>query len=274
MKTLQQQRANTLRDLHDRDEILLLPNAWDAGSARLFAAQGFPAVATTSGGVAWSLGYADGEQLPLEALLNSVRRMVQVCPVPVTVDFEGGFGETAEAVGESVAALLETGAVGINLEDGVLHQHLRSMQEMCERIAAAREAAERAGIPLFINARVDGWIVGGAEPDALLEQTLQRGQAYLQAGADGIYPIALSDPERIATVCRALDAPINIAARVGLPPLKTLQDLGVARVSMATRLTMLAYGAACQSARQLREQGTFDSLDSTLGYDELQALFQ
>lgn len=272
-QTPQFEKARRLHDLHHGEQPLLLPNAWDAGSAALFASQGAPAIATTSGGVAWSLGYADGEQLPLGELLATVRRMVRVVDVPVTVDFEAGFGATPAAVGESVRALLDTGAVGLNLEDGIAHEVLRPMGEAAARIAAARAAAEQAGIPAFINGRVDSWIVGGSDASAVFEDAVRRAHAYLAAGADGIYPIALSDPETIRAFCTAVNAPVNVGARAGLVDMTTLKQLGVARVSTATRLAMVAYSAAHHAVGTLRSSGKFDVLDAALGYDALQGLF-
>lgn len=265
--------ARRFAALHHGARPLLLPNAWDAGSAAIFAALGYPAIATTSGGAAWSLGHADGEVLALAELLAAVRRMVRVVNVPVTVDFEAGFGATPQQVGESVRALLDTGAVGLNLEDGVEHAWLRPVGDAAARIAAARAAAASAGVDVFINARVDNWIVGGMDAAALFEEAVQRARAYIDAGADGIYPIALSDPEIIERFCRAVPAPINVGARAGSPSLEALKQLGVARVSTATRLAMVAYSAARETAQALRATGEFAGLDASFGYDALQQLF-
>lgn len=259
--------------LHHAGRPLLLPNAWDAGSAAIFASLGFEAIATTSGGLAWSLGYADGEHLPLGELLAAVRRMVRVVAVPITVDFEAGFGQTPAQVGDSVRALLDTGAVGLNIEDGIAHARLRPLGEASARIAAARKAADAAGIPAFINARVDNWIVGSADGRAQFDDAVRRAQAYLEAGADGIYPIALSLPEVIQAFCAAVPAPVNVGARVGLPDLAVLGRLGVARVTTATRLAMVALSAARETAQRLREAGQFDGLDASFGYEALQHLF-
>ena len=265
--------AQRFRALHQTGQPLLLPNAWDAGSAALFADLGFNAIATTSGGVAWSLGYADGECVPLAELLTVVRRIVRVVDVPVTVDFEAGFGVTPVLVGESVRALLDTGAVGLNLEDGIAHASLRPLDEAAARIAAARKAADAAAVPAFINARVDNWIVGGADGDALFDDAVQRARAYLDAGADGIYPIALADPDTIRRFCAAVPAPVNVGARAGLPDLAALGRLGVARVSTATRLAMVALAAAREAAQSVRDSGRFDGLDARMSYDALQQTF-
>lgn len=266
--------AHAFRALHDRRRILLLPNAWDAGSACVLADAGFPAVATTSGGVAWSLGYADGEQAPLAEVLAAVARMVRACPRPLSVDFEAGFGDRPEAVAASVRQVITAGAVGINLEDGIAHQHLRPLADAAARIAAAREAAREAGVPIFINARVDTFIVGGAAgTDERIAEAVARAHAYLAAGADGIYPIALADTDAIARLCAAIPAPVNIGARPGLPDLPALHQLGVARVSTATRLATRAFAAARDAAVHLRDSGRFDALDASLGYADLQRMF-
>lgn len=273
-KQSQIRKAHEFRSLHDRKQVLLLPNAWDAGSARLFAGLGFPAIATTSGGIAWSLGYADGEQLPMDELLAAVRRIVRVVALPVSVDFEAGYADTTEALASNVAALIDTGVVGINLEDGIRHETLREVGDAARRIAAAREAAHTAGVPIFINARVDSWIVGGDADDAArLDDSLRRARAYLAAGADGIYPIGVADPALIAQLCAEIDAPINISARLGLPDMAELRRLGVARVSTATRLATLALSAAHAAAQALRATGSFDGLDATFGYEDAQRLF-
>jgi 2-methylisocitrate lyase-like PEP mutase family enzyme len=270
----QVERARRFRALHDRRHVLLLPNAWDAASARAFADLGFEAIATTSGGMAWSLGYADGERAPLDEVVDAVRRIVRVTPVPVSVDFEAGYGASPEAVAASVRAMIDAGAVGINLEDGIRHEVLRDIDDAARRIAAAREAAREAAVPIVINARVDTWIVGGDAADAeRIDETLRRARAYLAAGADCIYPIALARPDVLARLCADIDAPVNIGARADLPDLAELGRLGVARVSTATRLATLALSAARDAAQRLRQSGRFDSLDAAFGYADAQRLF-
>ncbi|MBX3700502.1 MAG: isocitrate lyase/phosphoenolpyruvate mutase family protein [Dokdonella sp.] len=273
-RSIQIAAAQRLRALHDRRQLLLLPNAWDAASACMLARLGFPAVATTSGGVAWSLGWADGERLPLDEMLAAVARITRVTPVPVTVDFEGGYGASPDQVHANVTALIATGAVGINLEDGIAHARLRPIDAAAARIAAARAAANACGLPLVINARIDSWIVAGtANEQARIADCLDRARAYLAAGADCIYPIALAEPAVIGRLCSAIDAPVNIGARTGMPAIAELARLGVARVSTATRLATRAYAAARDAALAMRDSGHFDALDSTFGYADMQALF-
>ena len=267
-------RAEQFRALHDRRRPLLLPNAWDAGSACVFADLGFAAIATTSGGVAWSLGYADGEQAPLDEVVAATRRIVRATTLPVSADFEAGFGDTPEAVATNVRAIIDAGVAGINLEDGVRHVALREVDDAARRIAAARQAAHAAGVPIVINARVDVWICRTAMNDAdRVDEAVRRARAYLAAGADCIYPIGLTDRGQIAALVAAIDAPINVGAWPGQPDVAELGRLGVARVSTATRLVAVAYAAARDAARALRETGRYDALDASFGYPDMQRLF-
>ena len=251
-----------------------MPNAWDAGSARAFAHLGFGSIATTSAGVAWSLGYPDGEQAPLHEVIAAIGRMVRVTSVPVSVDFEAGYGDSPEAVATNVRAVIDAGAAGINLEDGIHHQSLREIDDAVRRIAAARQAAREVGVPIVINARVDTWIVGSeATTSERSRETMRRASAYLEAGADCIYPIGLANPGVIARLCAGIQGPVNIGAHAGLPNLAELGRLGVARVSTATRLATVALSSACAAAEKLLRTGNFDSLDAALSYESIQRLF-
>jgi len=273
-KPLQVQQAARFRAFHDRRRVLLLPNAWDAGSALVFASLGFDAIATTSGGVAWSLGYPDGEQAPLDEILAAIRRIVRVTSLPVTADFEAGYGDSPAAVAASVRLVIDQGVAGINLEDGIRHERLRALDDAARRIAAARAAATTAGVPLVINARVDSWLVGGDDPeDARVEETLRRARAYQAAGADCIYPIGVTKPDLIARICAGIAAPVNISAHPDLPDLDELHRLGVARVSTATRLAAIALSAARDVAETLRQSGRFSGLHASLAYENIQGLF-
>lgn len=269
-------RAQALRRLHDRSAILLLPNAWDAGSARLFARHGFAAIATTSAGMAWSLGYADGERAPLDDVLAAIARITRVVDLPVTADIETGYGQTPEQVAATVQAVIAAGAVGINLEDGAPgHGPLRPCAVAAARIHAARVAASAVGVPIVINARVDNWM----QQDAVtasdrFADAVVRARAYREAGADCIYPIGLSDGATLAALVRAIDAPVNVAAGPGMPDLAELARLGVARVSTATRFATLALAAVDQAAAGLLESGCFDGLASAFTYADAQRLFE
>ncbi len=268
-------KAEAFRKMHDRSKILVLPNAWDVVSARLFAGSGFVAIATTSGGVAWSLGYADGEHAPLSEVVAASRRIASAVDLPVTVDMESGYGATPEAVGETVRAVIDAGAVGINLEDGLSASGaLRDLDASVDRIRAARAAAAASGLPMVINARTDTYLLKYGRSDAeRFDETVRRARAYLAAGADCIYPIGLGDAAAIAALVKALDAPINLAARPGMPGVAELARLGVARVSTATRFATLALSAVERAASNLRASGEFECLETTLTHADVQRLF-
>lgn len=275
-RLVQLERAHAFRAMHDRSRILMLPNAWDAGSARLLFHCGFPALATTSGGLAWSLGYADGECAPLDEVVAAIARMTRVVEGPVSVDLETGYGPTSDHVAAAVAAVIDAGAVGINLEDGMPgHGPLRAVAEAAGRIRAARGVAGAAGVPIVINARVDTWMQHDAvDADTRLKDAIARARAYIAAGADCIFPMGLTEPSTLASLARALQVPINVAASPALPPLAELARLGVARVSTATRLATLALGAVQQAAMGIREHGRFDGLGTHFTYADAQRLFK
>ncbi len=274
-KQTQIAKAKTFHKLHDRSRLLLLPNAWDAGSAALLARHGFPAIATTSGGMAWSLGYPDGQQAPLAEVLAATARITRVTDLPVTVDLESGYGETPEAVAAAVHGAIDADAIGINLEDSLPgHGPLREIDAAAARIHAARSAATEAGVPIMINARVDVWMQPDmADPASGLDAAIRRAQAYLAAGADGIFPIGLADRSTLIALVQALDAPVNVAATPGGPSLDELARIGVARVSTATRFAALALGAVNAAATRLLHDGGVDCLASDFGYADAQRMF-
>jgi 2-methylisocitrate lyase-like PEP mutase family enzyme len=269
------EQANALRRLHFTNTPLLLPNAWDALSARLFELAGFAAIATTSAGVAWAHGYPDGEALPRSLMLDTVARIAATVSVPVTADIEAGFGASPTEVADTVRAVIAAGAVGINLEDG-LHDggtpSLRSQSEMVARLQAAREAADRAGVPIVINARTDLFLFGSGSMAERLAETVARARAYLEAGADCIYPIGLTDRDMLAALVRELRAPVNVMAKPTTPDLAELARIGVARVSTAIA-PVLAVIAAVQHLAETLQQGRFDALSTPLTHADAQGLF-
>ncbi len=232
--TNQQSKAQLFAELHNASSPLELFNIWDAGSAATVAAGGAPAIATGSWSVAAALGYADGQQLPLEALLRTAESIVNATDLPVSIDFEGGYAEAPKGIASNVARLLETGAIGINFEDQVVGtKDLYSVADQADRIHAARKAAETAGIDLFINARTDLFLKSGPEGDhaALIAPALERAKAYADAGASGFFAPMLADPDLIATLADASPLPLNIMMMPHVPSTKELSRLGVARVS-------------------------------------------
>lgn len=257
---------------HRRPPVLLLPNVWDALSARLFAEAGFEALATTSGGVAWALGYPDGEVAPWPEVLSATERIVRCANVPVTADIETGYGETSAEVGAHVAEIIRLGVVGVNLEDG-LHGRLRSTEEMIARLSAARQAATAEGVPIVLNARCDVFHVRQGAENERLAATIERCKAYLAAGADCVYPFGLRDPEAIAALVKAVEGPVNVTGRPAMPNAAALERLGVARITIASAPTVVIMDAIQKLASEFRATGSFDMFASKLQRPEVQHLF-
>lgn len=232
------ERAQRLRALHVPGRPLVLPNVWDAASARLVEAAGFQAVATASSAVSASLGYRDEEGTPAGEMFESIRRIARAVAVPVTADVESGYGLPP---GELAEMLLDAGGAGCNLEDTAHGQGgLIDADTQCERIAALREAAGQAGVPIVINARIDVFVLRIGDPQGWAEEALRRGRLYLEAGADCAYPIMVTDEATIAAFVRAFHGMVNVYARPEAPPLPRLAALGVARVSYGPWIHRLA----------------------------------
>jgi 2-methylisocitrate lyase-like PEP mutase family enzyme len=270
----QQRLADEFRKLHRAPPVLLLPNCWDPMSARIFEAAGFPAGATTSGGLAWALGYPDGEKAPWAEVVAATRRIAEAVRVPVSADIEEGYGETADAVGRNVAEIVRAGAIGINLEDGTPRpdQPVRPVADAAARIRAARAAADAEGVPIVINARVDLYLKQVGDEASRFAETLKRAEAYLAAGADCIFPFALADLDVIRRLAAAVKAPINIVARGGTPPLRQLEAAGIARVSTASGPALTVMSLIQRIATELREKGEFDILHAEMKRVDAQQL--
>lgn len=275
MPDTQRERATRFRALHGGPGILLLCNVWDAASARVVEEAGFPAVATTSAGVAWSLGYADGEHAPFEEVVAVVRRVVGAVGVPVSADIEAGFGETPEEAALSCLAVLETGAVGVNLEDGTAGKdRLVPIPLHCEKIRAAKEAAAGAGKDLVINARTDVFLDEIGDPATRFEEAVGRSNAFRAAGADCLFVPGVVDEMTIGRLVEAIDGPVNILAGPQSPPIAALSRLGVARVSLGSSAARAALGRLRRVARELAESGTYSAIASdAISYAEANDLF-
>ncbi|MBO1417083.1 isocitrate lyase/phosphoenolpyruvate mutase family protein [Streptomyces sp. FH025] len=259
--------SSAFRSLHDPARPLALANVWDVASARVVEAAGAPAIATTSAGVAWALGAPDGDSVSRHLVLGVVARIVAAVGVPVTVDIEGGYGQSPDGVAETVARLLEAGAVGVNIEDGA-----RPPAVLAERVDAARRAAHRAGVDLFVNARIDTYLRELGAPATRLAETLDRARTYIDAGADGIFIPGLTDTAAIAEAAAALTVPLNVMAGPGMPPVAELGALGVARVSLGSGVAQAAYAAARRAALDLHGAGGYDSLRHAIDYPDLNGL--
>lgn len=262
-------QAAAFAALHTPAAPLALANAWDVASARLVEAAGARAVATTSAGVAWSLGAPDGDALARDRALDLVARVAAAVSVPVTADIEGGFGADPAGVAETVAGVLAAGAVGVNIEDGS-----RDPADHAERLAAARAAADTAGIPLYINARVDTYLKGLGARETRLDETLARAAAYLRAGATGIFVPGVTDPATVAELAKGIDAPLNILVGPGAPTVAELGALGAARVSLGSWVAEAAYAVVRRATEDLLSRGTYGTLADSLAYGELNGLLK
>jgi 2-methylisocitrate lyase-like PEP mutase family enzyme len=247
----------------------LLPNAWDAGSGRILERAGFPAIATTSAGIAWACGVPDGGALNRDEMLAHVSRIVAAVSVPVSADLESGYGDTADEVGRTVARAVDTGAVGANLEDAV-DGRLFDIDRAAERIDAARSAAPKG--TFVLNARTDAYFVGAAG-DAFAE-TVERAARYLDAGADCIFVPGVADADTIRRLAEAIPAPLNIVAGLANSiDAPTLFSLGVKRISLGGSIARAALSTVERAARELHDAGTLQFLDGALGYADVQRLF-
>jgi 2-methylisocitrate lyase-like PEP mutase family enzyme len=255
------QKAERLRALHHRSRILVLPNIWDAGGARMLEWLGYPAVATASWAVAHSLGYDDRQTITLDAMVDVVGRVAQAVHVPVTADMEWGYAEQPEDVAANLRRVLRAGAVGINLEDSIREgEVLFPIELQCARITAVREMARREGVPLFINARTDVFcpVVPGTEAEKF-DEAVRRAKAYLDAGGDCFYPILLGDLALLKRLREAIRAPINVLAPTSRATLRELEDAGIARVSLGPALMWAALTAMRSIAVDLQNYGSFDA---------------
>ena len=228
--------TQTFRDLHQGSHVLVLPNAWDAGSARLIESLGAPAIATTSAGLAWSRGYPDGNALTVEQLFAAVREIARVIRVPLSIDIEGGYSDDPAQVARVVAGVIDAGAAGINIEDGASPPDL-----LCSKIEAARQAAARAGVDLFINARTDVYLRSIAAGEAAVGEVAHRAERYRAAGCDGVFVPALCDGAAITAVVAAIrPLPLNIMLVPGLPSVDVLRSQGVRRLSAGAAIAQAA----------------------------------
>jgi 2-methylisocitrate lyase-like PEP mutase family enzyme len=274
--TIQKERAAQFRRFHHGAPLLVLPNVWDAASARIIEQAGFRAIATTSSGVAAALGYSDGQHISRDMLIEALARITRVVECPVTADIEAGYGNSIEEVLQTVTAVITTGVVGINIEDSLKQQEkaLVDVSYQLELLKALRALATSMDVPFVINARVDVFLLAIGEPESRFEHAVQRANAYLQAGADCIYPIGRLDRTTIANLVKAINGPINILGGPPEPTLPELAQLGVARVSLAGGLMRSVLGHLRMIAQELLEHGTYARMSAAaLSGSEFSSLF-
>ncbi|WP_233836546.1 isocitrate lyase/PEP mutase family protein [Paraburkholderia sp. ZP32-5] len=261
--------ANTFRQLHDNSTPLRLPNAWDAGSARLIEAQGAPAIATTSAGFAWALGYPDGRALPFDEVVASVRRIIRVLNVPLSVDVEHGYSDDPNTVANHVMQLVDLGIAGINIEDGPDAASL-----LAAKIEAIRNAVAKSGSDLFVNARSDVFLASLVDKAKQPQEAIARGELYASAGADGLFLPALVQPADIEAITSATRLPLNVMALPGLADATTLGKLGVRRLSAGSGISQIVLGKTKTLAQDFLKHGRSEALDDQpLPYGEIQGLF-
>lgn len=247
----------------------VLPNAWDAGSARILEQLGFPAIATTSAGIAWSCGVPDGGSIDRERMLDHIGAIVSAVRVPVTADLEAGYGDTAAEVGRTVTAAVAVGAAGANIEDAD-RDGLFDIDRAAERVAAARAAAPRG--TFVLNARTDTYFAGS--PGDAFAETIERATRYVDAGADCVFVPGVVETDTIRRLAEEIPAPLNIVAGLASTiDAPTLFSLGVKRVSLGGSLARAAYSALERAGRELIEAGTLGFLDGAVGYADLQRRF-
>jgi 2-methylisocitrate lyase-like PEP mutase family enzyme len=249
----QAEKAEQFRNLHHGPRLLFLPNAWDVASARILEEAGHAAIATTSAGIAYSLGYPDGQNISRDEMLSMVNRIAQAVRVPVTADLEAGYGTTPKAIAETVEAAIEAGAIGMNLEDlsGDDKHPLVDLQQQIEKIRAVRETGAAMGVPFVLNARTDVHLAGIGPEVTRFERTVERLRAYRKAGADCVFAPGLSDLETIAKLVKAVEAPLNILATPACPSIADLEKVGVARVSTGSGIMRAAMGVVQRVAKEM-----------------------
>ena len=270
VSSIQKEKAETFLKFHHDKEILVLLNSWDPGSSKLVEACGYKAIATTSMGIAASLGYPDCQIIQLSEMIQVITGIVNAVQVPVSVDIEAGYGKNLDEIVESVKKIIATGIVGINIEDSIdLSPVLADEMEFCERISAIRALSDSLGFHLVINARTDSFYTSLGSTQEKLSESIRRGNKYREAGADCIFVQPVWEKEIISTLVKEINAPINILSNPsigeGLPPsARELQDLGVARLSLGSSLMKATLALIKKVADELSEKGTYTMLSDTM----------
>jgi 2-methylisocitrate lyase-like PEP mutase family enzyme len=272
---LQAEKAEQLLKLHRGPRILALPNAWDVASARVLEQAGYPAIATSSAAVAFSLGYPDGQRISRDEMLEVAGRIARGVRVPVTADMESGYGTTVKDAVETAKAVIAAGAVGFNLEDvtGDDENSHVDLTLQVEKIRAIRETTASAGVPLVLNARTDIYLMPIGEAATRFERTVERLRAYREAGADCVFAPGVSNRDTIAELVQAVGAPLNILISTGCPSLSELEKIGVARASAGSAVMRAILGLVRRIGKEWLESGTYNSLlDGAIPFAELNGL--
>jgi 2-methylisocitrate lyase-like PEP mutase family enzyme len=272
----QKSKAMAFRAMHRGEKVLLLPNAWDVASARVFEEAGFGAIATTSAGVAFTLGYPDGQKITRVEMLARVARISKAVKVPVTADVEGGYGDRPEDVARTAREVIEAGAVGMNLEDVTADpaHPLVELSLQVEKILAVREAALKTGVLLVLNARTDVYLAEVGPPETRYDETVRRLLAFRDAGADCVFVPGLRDAEIIARLTRDAKCPVNILGGPGSPTVPELEKLGVARVTVGSSPIRATLGLVARIAQELKTAGTYTTLEGGIPYADVNRMLE
>jgi len=270
-KSKQQKKAENFLALHNQDKLLVLPNIWNPIGARILVAKGFPAAATASAAISSSLGYRDGEKIKLSTHLDIINGIVKSVDIPVTADIESGYASDIKSLRDSINRIIDTGVAGINIEDSMEEEgSLRNIEEQCERISTVRKVAEERGLHLVINARIDCFLSINEKPvTEVITQVIKRADEYLNAGADLVYPIGVLDLETITTLRKEINAPINILGSHRTIPLKTMQEIGINRVTFGPFLFRSALKKFVNIIEELGDLGSYESFsEDTYSFTE------
>jgi 2-methylisocitrate lyase-like PEP mutase family enzyme len=267
-------KALQFRQLHRGPAALILPNAWDVASARIFESAGFPAIATTSAGIAFSLGYPDGQRIPREEMMARIGRIARAVQVPVTADIEAGYGSSPEDAAKTTRDLIQAGVVGMNLEDGSGNpdRPLIDLPLAIEKVRAARQAAVEMRAQIWINARTDVYLQPGGDPDADYSEALRRLLAFREAAADSVFSPGLKDAETIRRLASAVECPLNILALPGTPSIPDLEKLGVRRVSVGSGPMRATLTLLRRVAEELKTSGTYSTMEGAIPHAEVNKL--
>ena len=262
--------------MHVGADVLLLPNAWDAASARIIEEAGFPAIATTSAGIAFTHGYPDGQKIPADHMIVAIAQIAAAVKAPVTADVEAGYGEKPEHAGHTANRVIEAGAVGMNFEDatGDARQPLVDLPLQLEKIRAIRETAEKQGVRLVLNARTDVYLLQVGDPAKRYDEAVRRLSAFRDAGADCVFVPGLRDTAKIRRLLADLRCPVNVLAVPGSPSVAELAALGVRRISLGSGPMRATLGLLRRLAEELKTLGTYTTMEGAPSHAEMNELMK
>ncbi|MFD1780093.1 isocitrate lyase/phosphoenolpyruvate mutase family protein [Fredinandcohnia salidurans] len=268
-------KADRFRTLHKESNTFILPNAWDVISAKMFEECGCKAIGTTSAGIAMSLGYPDGQEIPFETMLSVIKNMVESVDVPVSADIESGYGKSAKEVLHTIEQVISAGVVGINLEDGTgdINSPIYNPVLQQEKISTIREYCDSIGFPLFINARTDIFWLNVGKPESRIDEAIHRVKLYEEAGADCVFVPALKNIDEIKKLRNAVNCPINLLAVPGLPSIEELSEIGIERVSTGSSPFRASVSLLKLIGDEIVNQRTFSKMtEDVLSYGEVSSL--